>query len=190
VHDAAGVSSEPSILEAGVRGRIRRTFGPGLIAGVVWSSAVAAQAAPAKGGSASDPCALATDAEFQKAQGINPAIGIIPSTPEPTKVVWGQHCDYSTGAIDLFTEKSPAAELDRVLGLMKATKRDPVQGLGQKAFFTVIYPGDQYRQRGFIAVFLGPKIVGVSLDPGGKDSPEATRPKVEALAKTVLSRVK
>jgi len=164
---------------------------PGLIAGAVCSTALAAQAAPAgKGGSASDVCSLAKDAEFQQAQGINPEIGIIPSTPEATQTVWGRHCDYSTGAIDLFTEKSPSAELDRVLGLMEAKKRDPVQGLGQRAFFTVIYPGDEYRQRGFLAVFQGPGIVAVSLDPRGKDTPESTRPKLEALTKLVLSRLK
>jgi len=159
-----------------------------LIAGAVWSTVVVAQGAPA-GGSASDVCSLATNAEFQKAQGVNPQIGIIPDDPEATKTVWGSHCDYSTGAIDLFAEKTANAELERVLGLMKAGKRDPVQGLGDRAFFTVIYPGDEYRQRGFLAVFKGPKLVAVSLDPGGKDTPESTRPKLEGLTKLVLSRL-
>src|SRR5215217_5509256 len=176
---------------ASMRRWMRQRVGPGLIAGAVCSSGLGAQAAPAgKGGSASDVCSLATDVEFQQAQGINPEIGIIPSTPEATQTVWGRHCDYSTGAIDLFTEKSPSAELDRVLGLMEAKKRDPVHGLGQRAFFTVIYPGDEYRQRGFLAVFQGPGIVAVSLDPAGKDTPESTRPKLEALTKLVLSRLK
>jgi len=175
-----------------MRGWMRRRVGPGLIAGAAWSTALGAQAAPAgKGGSASDVCSLATDEEFQKAQGINPAIGIIPNTPEATQMVWGPHCDYSTGAIDLFTEKSPSAELERVLGLTKASKqRDPVQGLGQRAFFTVVYPGDEYRERGFLAVFHGPRIVAVSMDPRGDDAPETTRPKLEALGKLVLSRLK
>jgi hypothetical protein len=170
---------------------MRRKVGLGLI-GVVYSTALAAQAAPAgKTGSASDVCALATDAEFQQAQGVNPAIGIIPNTPEATQMVWGPHCDYSTGAIDLFTEKSPSVELERVLGLTKASKqRDPVQGLGERAFFTVVYPGDENRERGFLAVFLGPRIVALSLDPGGDDAPGTTRPKLESLAKLVLSRLK
>ena len=174
-----------------MRGRLRRRVGPGVIAGVVWSTALLAQAAPAgKGASSKDVCSLATDAEFQQAHGINPAIGMIPSTPEATQAVWGPHCDYSAGAIDLFIEKTPSAELERVLGLMQARKqRDPVQGLGQRAFFTVIYPGDEYRQRGFLAVFQGPKIVTLSMDPSGKDTPESTRPKLEALAKLVLPRI-
>ena len=175
-----------------MRGGMRRVVGLGLIASAVWSSALGAQAAPAdKAASASDVCSLATDAEFQEAQGINPAIGLVPNDPESTQMVWGPHCDYSTGAIDLFTEKSPGAELERVLGLTKAMKkRDPVQGLGDRAFFTVIYPGDKYRERGFLAVFQGPRIVTLSLDPKGEDAPETTRPKLEALAKLVLSRLK
>ena len=175
-----------------MRGWIRGRVGPGLIAGAVASTALAAQAAPAgNGGSASDVCSLATDAEFQQAHGVNPAIGIIPSTPTGTQMVWGPHCDYSHGSIDLFTEKSPSAELDRVLGLTKARKqRDPVSGLGKRGFFTVVYPGDQYRQRGFLAVFLDSKIVTLSMDPNERETPEATRPKLEALAKLVLPRVK
>ena len=81
-------------------------------------------------------------------------------------MVWGPHCDYSPGSITLFTEKTPSAELERVLGLTKAIKqRDPVQGLGQRAFFTVIYPDDQYRRQGLLAVFMGPRIVTLSMDP-------------------------
>jgi len=175
-----------------MRGWMRRRVGIGLLAGAVASTALGAQAAPAgKGGSASDVCSLATDAEFQKAHGVNPAIGIIPSTPEPTQMVWGPHCDYSHGAIDLFTAKTPSAELDRVLTLTKArTQRDPVPGLGKRAFFTVVYPGDQHRQRGFLAVFLDSKIVTLSMDPSDNETPEATRPKLEGLAKLVVPRVK
>ena len=170
---------------------MRRTVGLGLIAGAVWSTALGAQAAPAgKGGSGSDVCSLATEAEFQQAQGIDPRIGIIPNTPVATQMVWGPHCDYSPGSIDLFTEKTPSAELERVLGLTKATKqRDPVQGLGQRAFFTVIYPDDQYRRAGFLAVFMGPRLVTFSMDPPGDDTPESTRPRLEALAKLVLPRL-
>ena len=175
-----------------MRGRVRPRAGIGLIAGAVWSTALGAQAAPAdKGGSASNVCALATDAEFQEAQGINPAIGLIPNDPEATQMVWGPHCDYSTGAIDLFTEKAPSAQLEHVLDVAKAVKkRDPVQGLGDRAFFTVIYPGDQYRERGFLAVFQGSRIVTLSLDPKANDAPETTRPKLEGLTKLVLSRLK
>lgn len=171
---------------------IRQTVGAWLIAGAAWAPALRAQAAPAASASSGfDVCSLATDAEFQQAHGIDPRIGMIPSTPEVTQMSWGPHCDYSQGSIDLFNEKSPSAELDRVLTLTKARKeRDAVPGLGQRAFFTVVYPGDQYRQRGFLAVSLGPKIVTLSMDPSGGERPEDTRPKLEGLAKLVVPRVK
>ncbi|HEX5576384.1 MAG TPA: hypothetical protein VFX42_10960, partial [Gemmatimonadales bacterium] len=108
-----------------------------------------------------------------------------------TEMVWGPHCDYADGSIDLFTKKTPSAELDRVLTLTKGGKqRVPVQGLGQRAFFTTIYPDDQYRRRGFLAVFLGPRIVTLSMDPQGDEPLETTRPKLEGLAKLVLPRLK
>ena len=66
----------------------------------------------------------------------------------------------------------------------------PVQGLGDRAFFTTVYPDDQYRRRGFLAVFLGPRIVTLSMDPQASEPLEATRPKLEALAKLVLPRLK
>ena len=58
---------------------MRWKVGLGLIAGAVWSNALGAQAPAGKGGSGSDVCSLATDAEFQQAQGVDPRIGIIPT---------------------------------------------------------------------------------------------------------------
>jgi hypothetical protein len=157
-----------------------------MMAGAVCSSALTAQAAPG-----SDLCSLATDVEFQQAQGVDPRIGIIPTDPPVlTEMVWGPHCDYSPGSIDLFTKK-PEAELDRVLKLMEGGKqRVPVQGLGKPAFFTTIYPDDQYRRRGLLAISLGDRILAISMDPPGDDPLETTRPKLEGLAKLVLPRLK
>ena len=170
-----------------MRGWWRWTVG-GMMATAVCFGPLAAQAAPAAG---SDVCSLASSEEFQQAQGVDARIGIIPDDPVATEMVWGPHCDYSPGSIDLFTKKTPSAELDRVLTLTKAVKqRDPVKGLGDRAFFTVVYPDDQYRRRGFLAVFMGPKVVTFSMDPKGDEPVEATRPKLEGLAKLVLPRVK
>ena len=158
----------------------------GILASAVCSTSVSAQAA-----AANDVCSLASSEEFQKAHGVNPAIGLIPSTPEPTEMVWEPHCDYADGSIDLFTKKSPSAELDRVLALTKGGKqRVPVQGLGQRAFFTTIYPDDQYRRRGFLAVFNGSRILTISMDPEKDEPLDTTKPKLESLAKLVLPRLK
>jgi len=142
-------------------------------------------------GSSNAACALATNEEFQRAYGIDPRIGIIKSDPTPTEMVWGPHCDYSGGSIDLFTKNSPPAELDRVLTMMKAEKqRAPVEGLGQKAFYTVIFPDDQYRRAGLLAVFAGPKVLVITMDAHQNKNPAETRPRLESLAKVVLPRLK
>jgi len=163
----------------------RWTFGPAMMATAVCPP-LTAQAAPG-----SDICLLATDVEFQQAQGIDSRIGVIPTDPPVlTEMVWGPHCDYSPGSIDLFTKKSPEAELERVLKLMDGGKqRVAVQGLGRPAFFTTIYPDDEYRRRGLLAIPLGDRILAISMDPKGDDALETTRPKLEGLAKLVLSRL-
>jgi hypothetical protein len=161
------------------------------MAGVVGALAVLAQAAAAQAPASIDPCSLATSEEFQRAYGIDPRIGIIPSTPELTQMSWGPHCDFSDGSIDLYTGKSPSAELERVLGLTKAIKqRTAVSGIGKRAFFTVVYPDDQYRRRGLLAIDTGSHLVSISMDDREGEPVEATRPKLEGLAKLVLPRLK
>jgi hypothetical protein len=170
-----------------MRGWWSRAVVPGMMATAVCSTALPAQAAPG-----SDPCSLVSEVEFQEAQGINPAIGVIPTDPPVvTEMVWGPHCDYSPGSIDLFTKKSPEAELERVLELTKGGKqRVPVPGFGKRAFFTTIYPEDEYRRRGLLAIYLGDRILAISMDPPGDEPLEATRPKLEGLAKLALPRLK
>ncbi len=164
-----------------MRGWWRWTVGPAMLASAVCATTLAAQ----------EVCSLASNEEFQQAYEFDPRLGIIPDTPVQTEMVWGPHCDYQGGSITLFTKKSPSAELERVLGLAKADKqRVPVQGLGQRAFYTVIYPGDKYREQGFLAIFLGPRILTFSMDARHEEPVEATRPRLERLAKLVLPRVK
>ena len=168
-----------------MRGWSRWSVAPGMLAGIL-STALGAQ--EPKGG---DLCSLVTEVEFQQAQGIRPEIGLIPMDPPVlTEMVWGPHCDYSPGSVDLFTKKSPEAELERVLDLMKGGKqRVPVPGFGKRAFFTTIYPDDEYRRRGLLAISLGDRILTFSMDPQGDEPLEATRPKLEALAKLAMPRL-
>ena len=170
-----------------MRGWWKWAVAPSVMATAVGTTALAAQsAAPV------DVCTLATDEEFQKAQGIDPRIGLIPADPPVlTEMSWGPHCDYGPGAIDLFNKKSPEAELNRVLDLTKGGKqRVPVQGFGQRAFFTTVYPDDPYRKRGLLAIYLGDRILAITMDPPGDETPESTKPKIEELAKLVMPRLK
>ena len=116
--------------------RWRWRIGPALAASVVCSTGLAAQASWTKA------CSVLTSEEFQRAYGINPQIGIIPDDPTETEMAVGPHCDISRGSITLFTKKAPSADLDGMLKATKADKQVPVQGLGDKAVFTVIYPDD------------------------------------------------
>jgi hypothetical protein len=185
-----GVASGPvenSNVEVTMCGWWRWAVAPGMMATALCPAALTAQAA-----AEIDVCLLATDVEFQQARGINPAIGIIPGSPPVlTEMVWGPHCDYSPGSIDLFNKKSPEAELERVLELTKGGKeRVPVQGFGKRAFFTTIYPEDKYRRRGLLAISLGDRILAISMDPQGDEPLETTKPKIEGLAKLVMPRLK
>jgi hypothetical protein len=164
-----------------MRGRRTWIIAPVVLATLAFAGTLAAQ----------DPanvCSLSTSEEFQRAYGIHPQIGLLPDTPEFTAVTWGQHCDYANGAIDLFTSSK---ELDRVLGLTKALKdRAPVPGLGKRAFFTVVYPGDPYRERGLLAIDTGSRLLAISMDRKEGEPVATTRPKLEGLARLVVPRVK
>ena len=104
---------------------------------------------------------------------------------------WGPHCDFPDGSIDLFTKKSPSADLDRVLELTKAPKqRTPVSGIGKRAFFTEVYPDDKYRHRGLLAIDTGAHLIALTMDVREGEPAETTRPKLEGLAKLVLPRLK
>lgn len=162
-------------------GRNMRTIAPVALAVLLRTTGLSAQA-PA------DVCSLATSEEFQRAHGVDPRMGIFPETPTYTEMSWGPHCDFSYGAIDLFTSSK---ELDRVLGLVQAPKeRPPVSGLGKRAFFTIVYPGDKYRERGLLAIDTGSMLIALSMDHDDNEPAAATRPKLEGLAKLVLPRLK
>jgi hypothetical protein len=162
-------------------GRQTQAMAPLVLALLVSATGLSAQAT-------ADVCSLATSEEFQRAHGVDPRIGVLPDTPVYTEMSWGPHCDFSYGAIDLF---SSSKELDRVLGLVQAPKeRAPVSGLGKQAFFTIVYPGDKYRERGLLAIDTGSKLIALSMDHDDNEPVAATRPKLEALAKLVLPRLK
>ena len=77
-----------------------------------------------------------------------------------------------------------------MLGLTKATRRTPVSGVGDRAFFTVVYPGDEYRERGFLAIYTGSRLVAFSMDHKQGEPVETIRLKLEGLAKLALPRLK
>jgi hypothetical protein len=152
---------------------------------------LAMRTAPASKGAASlDACMLATNAEVSQIAEEKPEFARF--WPAPTASFGGSHCDYGGGSIRVYQGKAPAAALDATLKAFKADKepRVPVPGIGDKAFFMIPLPDNKYNRLGLLAVYAGPRVVQVTLDAQGDEPIEATRPRLERLARLVLSRLR
>jgi hypothetical protein len=148
-------------------------------------------AAPAGKPAASfDACELATNAEVSQIAEEKPEFAKHWSAPEASS--GGAHCQYDGGSIQVHQGKAPAAALDAMLKAWKADQqpRAPVGGVGDKAFFMIPAPNDEYNRFGMLAVYAGPRVVQLTLDAQGDEPIEATRPRLERLARLVLSRLR
>jgi hypothetical protein len=149
-----------------------------------------AAASPAGPASAPlDACTLATNAEVASAAEERPEIARYWSAPVAS--FGGAHCDYDGGSIRVYQGKAAAASFESTLTAFGADKapRTPVAGLGDRAFFLVLYPGDQYKRLGLLAVYAGPRVLQLTFDAHGEEPIEATRPRLEKLARLVLPRL-
>jgi hypothetical protein len=148
-------------------------------------SAPAGKAAPAF-----DACMLATNAEVSQAAEEKPEIAKYWSAP--ATAMGGAHCDYDGASIQVYQGKAPAAALDATLKSFKADKqpRVPVAGLGDKAFFMIPMPDNKYNRLGLLAVYAGPRVLQLTLDAQGDEPIDATRPRLERLARLVLPRLR
>jgi hypothetical protein len=152
---------------------------------------LAMRAAPAGKPAASfDACALATNAEVSEIAAEKPEIAKF--WDAPTTSLGGVQCEYSGGSIRVYFGKTPGAELDATLKNFQADKqpRVPVQGIGDRAFFMIPMPDNKYNRLGLLAVYAGPRVLQLTLDAQGDEPIEATRPRLERLAKLVLPRLK
>jgi hypothetical protein len=136
-----------------------------------------------------DACMLATNAEVSQIAGEKPEIAKYWSAP--TASIGGSHCDYDGGSIRVYEVKDPAASLEATLKAFKADKEPRVQvsGIGDKAFFMIPMPNDKYNRLGLLAAYAGPRVVQLTLDANGGEPIEATRPRLERLARLVLPRL-
>jgi hypothetical protein len=150
---------------------------------------LAASSEGGKAGAPFDACTLASNAEVAKIAEEKPEIARFWSTP--TASFGGSHCDYGGGSIRVYQGKAAAADFEGVLKRFKADKepRDPVRGIGDKAFFMIPRPYDKYNRVGLLAVYAGPRVVQLTLDANGNEQIAATRPRLEQLARLVLTRL-
>jgi hypothetical protein len=151
--------------------------------------AMTASGGGARAGASLDACTLASNAEVSEIAEERPEIAKFWSAP--TASFGGAHCDYGGGSIRVYQGKAPAAALESMLKNVDAkAPRVPVQGIGDKAFFMVPYPNDPYKRLGLLAVYAGPRVLQLTLDANGKEPVEATRPRLEKLARLVLPRLR
>jgi hypothetical protein len=152
---------------------------------------LAMRTAPAGKSAASfDACQLATNAEVSQIAEEKPEFAKF--WPAPEASMGGSHCDYGGGSIRVYQGKAPAAALDATLKSFKADKepRVPVQGIGDKAFFMIPLPNDKNNRLGLLSVYAGPRVVQLTLDAQRDEPIEATRPRLERLARLVLPRLR
>jgi hypothetical protein len=153
----------------------------------------AASAASATGGgngASLDACTLATNAEFSQIAEERPEIAKYWSAP--TASFGGAHCDYDGGSIRLYRGKNAAAAVESTLKSFKADEKPkvPVSGIGDKAFFTIPFPDDKYKRLGLLVAYAGPDVLQLTLDAQGDEPVDATRPRLERLARLVVPRLR
>lgn len=149
-----------------------------------------ASAGAGTNGAPLDACTLASNAEVSRIAEAQPEIAKYWSAP--TASFGGSHCDYDGGSIRVYRGKNAAASLESTLKSFKADNqaRVPVSGVGDKAFFMVPFPGDKYKRLGLLVVHAGPDVLQLTLDSHGEEPVEATRPRLEQLARLVLPRLR
>jgi hypothetical protein len=136
-----------------------------------------------------DACQLATNAEVSEIAEERPEIAKFWSAPEAS--FGGVHCQYDGGSIQVYHGKAAAAALESTLKSFKADKepRVPVQGVGDKAFFMIPVPNNEYNRFGLLAVYAGGRALQLTLDAQGDEPIAATKPRLERLARLVLPRL-
>jgi hypothetical protein len=149
--------------------------------------------AASSGGGASAPldaCTLATNAEVAQAAEERPEIAQYWSAPVAS--FGNSHCDYDGGSIRVYQGKNAASNFESTVKAFGADKapKTPVSGLGDRAYFIIPYPDDQYKRLGLLAVHSGSNVLQFILDAHGNEPIEATRPRLEKLARLVLPRLK
>ena len=180
--------------EAGMHGWWTSKVVPGMTASVAIATALAAQATPvARREATLDACTLATNAEVQQVAEEKPELAKFWTAP--MTLAGGMRCEYSGGSLEVYEAQkgtTAAQSLERTLEVFKVNKepRVPVQGIGERAFFMIPKPNDEYQRIGLLAVYAGPRVITLTLDAHAGEPLEATRPRLERFAKLVLPRLR
>lgn len=136
----------------------------------------------------SPACELITSAEFAKITGRKAN-----AAAEGTQLAnGGSSCDFSGGNVTLFSGAQSSASYDKLLKAFKKdnTPREPVAGIGDRAYFMAPKPRDQYEgQYGVLVVSRGQHTLAVALETEKAETPQSLQPKLIAVAKAAIARL-
>ena len=127
------------------------------------------------GSAQSNPCGILTSAEAIKhiARG-KPTYG---ETPDAVQLAGGAVCDYGFGGqIGVWTPPNASDNFERFLKSFKVDKqtRNPVSGVGDRAWIMYPPPENEYKDRpAYLVSYVGQKVVTVALfaHKGAADGP-------------------
>jgi len=115
------------------------------------------------------------------------------SEPEAMMLRGGSVCQYGGGVIYLFSGDNSEASWN---GMLKAFKQDaqprtPIGGIGDRAYLMYGKPQNEYQDRAaFVVATVGRHTVAMALFANGDEPLERVRPRVEALARLVVPKLR
>jgi len=135
-------------------------------------------------------CALLSNAEVVKITGEKSY-----SEPHGTQLTnGGSSCDYDDANLTVFSGPKSAESYEALLKNFKQDKapRTPVSGIGDSAYSMVATSGptSEPNRHAMLVVRQGQHTVAVSLTARKTESPQALQPKLIAMAKTALAKLK
>jgi hypothetical protein len=142
-----------------------------------------------KSGGPSAACALLSNDEVVKITGRRSY-----TEPEGTQLTnGGSACDYDSANVTLYSGPKSEEHYEALLKNFKKdqTPRQPVAGLGDKAYLMYPKPRDKYEgNHAVLVVRQGVHTMAVSLEAQGTETPQSLQPKLTAMAKTALARLR
>ena len=142
-----------------------------------------------KAGGPSAACTLLSNDEVVKITG-RPSY----SQPEGTQLIdGGSACDYSGANITLFSGPKSNDSYDKLVKNFKKdnSQRQPVAGIGDSAYLWFPKARDQYEGNyAVLVVHRGAHTVAFAIEAQGTETPQSLQPKLLALAKAGLAKLR
>jgi hypothetical protein len=142
-----------------------------------------------KSGGPSAACALLSNDEVVKITGRRSY-----SQPEGTQLTNdGASCDYTGVNVTLFSGPKSDENYDKLVkNFMKDnSSRQVVAGVGDSAYLWFPKPRDQYEgNHAILVAHQGVHTVAVSLEAQGSETPQSLQPRLTAMAKAALAKLR